>query len=643
MRKTRLEAASRRESTQPPSRVATSAAAPDTALGTTTGLAVSGKGYTNELPAKNSTKQSATSAPRTTLQVKEEQLLPAEAEEAGPPPGIWENPIPYRPRPPGPTSADQQRRLTRTATPVRFDPKQGNGPLPATPSFLPTTPEPSSDRPTSTAGVHSPPMSPPEAPLGTWGNPAPLVPSRAITALGGKRRYSTALSTDQEAVVSRKAAKGRRLASPEGPALSMKPIEPVEPALAPFRIRPTWVTAPPDLQPTAPTLPTPPLPPEASIDAHVDHIANGEQAVSSPLKAPSDDPLLLNSASGKSPVSEVEEVVEEDRCQVRNNTAPILHPAVSDLRPSPAPSASSSIMEIPGEDIKPIIARKKKFERPPHIRRLVWFNMSEAEQAAEAAREAQASAGTTDAPSLEPAEVPSASIIEAPPLGQPGMLLPAENSLIFPEEIQPGGTFQNATPTEVVVSYTPSRATSANGEKLSKAEWMTTVYEDGASDVEIVLDAASETSTYNGNMTDAERERYYRDHYNSSQVPPDNRRGVARRHFNCTATDEWNLKSPTYTKNNLLHMTIISIMFAAKEGVAGEIPISNTVDPDHAPPELEFEYSNEMLYGPRVPDPELGLGCRCDGPCNENDLGCSCLRRQQLYFYNMGTGFAYNQ
>ena len=58
---------------------------------------------------------------------------------------------------------------------------------------------------------------------------------------------------------------------------------------------------------------------------------------------------------------------------------------------------------------------------------------------------------------------------------------------------------------------------------------------------------------------------------------------------------------------------------------------------------MEFEYSNEMLYGQDVPDPELGLGCGCDGPCDPYSTTCLCVKRQRLYTYDVPlSGFAYD-
>jgi len=79
------------------------------------------------------------------------------------------------------------------------------------------------------------------------------------------------------------------------------------------------------------------------------------------------------------------------------------------------------------------------------------------------------------------------------------------------------------------------------------------------------------------------------------------------------------------------------------EPEASEIKVVNEVDMESIPPNFEFQYSNQMLYHESVPDPELGLGCGCDGTCSENSKSCSCLKRQELYHYKTGTGFAYDQ
>jgi len=623
--------------------------------------------------------------------VKAEPLSVSQEEEAmRSAPGTWGNPIPYKP-----PAAN-----TMNPVPVRMS---NPNPKPSPPTFT-ILHKPSSINRISPQISLSAPVSPVQPPLGSWGNPAPLVPENAIAGLGNKRRPSPSDPAEEEAVNSRKAAKSRRINPVDAPATLGIPTEPSVLLPVPSRpARPTWVTAPTNPPPPPPSAPSPFLPP-----TFTDAVDDPEElTISSPIEPPSDDPLLLNATRSVSLEREAEETVEEHRYNVdlpmpfaaaidsglaaklvattpRDSPmadadrkvydvsgtpdltetealtpsrtlagtlhaaslmrtfeapSPPLIPAISSLRPSPAPSASSSIVEVSREDVKPIIERKKKYIRPNHIRRLEWFQMPEAKQAEEAAKE---TARLAIMSLTAPANTTSSNIV--PPIVPSPTTSTRVNSSSShrPEamQISAGVRVPPPTPSPVLNS---SRAASTNRDKLSRIEWTTVVYEDGASDVEIILDTASEGSNYDGTMTDTERDRYYAEHYDSTQIPPEERRGVARRHFNCTATDEWNLKSPTYTKNNLLHMTIISIMFAAKEGVAGEIPISNTVDPDHAPPELEFEYSNEMLYGPRVPDPELGLGCACDGPCSENDLGCSCLKRQQLYFYNMGSGFAYNK
>lgn len=180
--------------------------------------------------------------------------------------------------------------------------------------------------------------------------------------------------------------------------------------------------------------------------------------------------------------------------------------------------------------------------------------------------------------------------------------------------------------------------------RASRAEWRRIVEEDGASDVEILLDTDADSHPSSASMTDVERDLNHKHLYDVTQIPPPDRRGEARRHFDSTVVDEWNALYENLSKKPALHRMIVSSYFHSKEPDSSEIPIHNEVDSEGVPPELEFEYSNDMLYGPDVPDPEKGLGCGCEGPCDEKSKTCSCLRRQQLYFYGLENlrGFAYN-
>lgn len=130
------------------------------------------------------------------------------------------------------------------------------------------------------------------------------------------------------------------------------------------------------------------------------------------------------------------------------------------------------------------------------------------------------------------------------------------------------------------------------------------------------------------------------------EQPPPERRGVVRRELNTHEVDRWNKILPYLTSNPALHRTIFqSWMLELSNGElqAPEIQVYNDVDDEGAPPDMEFEYSNDMLYHEDVPDPELGPGCSCEGPCDPASKTCSCLKRQELYSYGLVKGFAYDQ
>lgn len=132
------------------------------------------------------------------------------------------------------------------------------------------------------------------------------------------------------------------------------------------------------------------------------------------------------------------------------------------------------------------------------------------------------------------------------------------------------------------------------------------------------------------------------------EQPPDELRGKARREVGNEIT-EYNLVMRNLTNNPELQCEVfagyIGQATAHDEPFAPEIRVVNKVDHPGKPPAFEFVYSNEMLYHSGVPDPELGTGCDCEGPCDPNSQTCSCVKRQELYFYNLPglSGFAYDE
>ncbi|KAI9632776.1 uncharacterized protein MKK02DRAFT_41086 [Dioszegia hungarica] len=130
--------------------------------------------------------------------------------------------------------------------------------------------------------------------------------------------------------------------------------------------------------------------------------------------------------------------------------------------------------------------------------------------------------------------------------------------------------------------------------------------------------------------------------------PPDRYRGVALRHVSTEMVDQWNMMLPQLTHKPALHRLIFQQIMAdahaTTEPYAGEIFVTNSAGSVDAAPEIQYQYGNEVMYHPGVPDPDTGTGCGCVGPCNPNDGGCRCVRRQELYFAIIGmTGFAYNE
>jgi hypothetical protein len=194
-------------------------------------------------------------------------------------------------------------------------------------------------------------------------------------------------------------------------------------------------------------------------------------------------------------------------------------------------------------------------------------------------------------------------------------------------------------PAPIIIDY-PER-------DMERQEWRRIVIEDGESDIEILLDKVRPGKPRN--IRDEVVESVYKDAYDTGtqslvvEQPPEHLRAVAKRNFDSGTIDAINHLKPTMTPNPRLHRMIFEALLAQSELESGGIPVVNTIDAEGAPPDFEFECSNEILYHPEVPDPELGLGCHCEGPCNPADRSCTCLRRQELYSITVGQkGFAYD-
>lgn len=150
--------------------------------------------------------------------------------------------------------------------------------------------------------------------------------------------------------------------------------------------------------------------------------------------------------------------------------------------------------------------------------------------------------------------------------------------------------------------------------------------------------------------------------------PPDEYRDRnVVRYFKTDWIDKYNKAKPLFTTNPGLHRNMFQQFMAGSTGGSepGAKEIRVVVEPntngngnngggraggggsseeDSSVPEMEYQYGNHMMYHQDVPDPDTGMGCGCVGPCDPDDKGCRCLRRQELYFYDTKlTGFAYHE
>lgn len=180
---------------------------------------------------------------------------------------------------------------------------------------------------------------------------------------------------------------------------------------------------------------------------------------------------------------------------------------------------------------------------------------------------------------------------------------------------------------------------------MSRKEWRDIVETEGETDVEALLDDERDEWELSGLYGRADDQVVRARSQNGALAqPPPERRGIAIRDFDTKWIDMWNKRHPTLTRNPALHREIFANFLHAADTGAPEMYVYNDVDQEGAPPDLEFQFSNDMLYHRDVPDPELGKGCGCQGPCDPRNQSCSCLRRQEAYYYNLGMkGFAYDK
>lgn len=304
-----------------------------------------------------------------------------------------------------------------------------------------------------------------------------------------------------------------------------------------------------------------------------------------------------------------------------------------DLNRSRASSSGDSIEEIPADIAKAHIA----FSRPPATR-----------------PDASLSANTEITPAAEKRVlrkslngIARGNVIPEPVVGRPSRLKieakERSDSASSSNSGSPSKRQSNRLATKGLVPvYNFTKNTS------SYISWRQTVEMDGESDVEALLSPPSQAeSSGSSSMTLDGVERTINKIFTIpiiDSAPPPERRSMALRKFDTRLIDDWNEKSPRMTHNPALHRLIFeSYIDECVQGDEPEIKVYNNVDFESIPPHFEFQYSNEMLYHSSVPEPELGLGCDCEGKCSESSTTCSCLKRQRLYNYTIVEDFAYDE
>lgn len=308
-----------------------------------------------------------------------------------------------------------------------------------------------------------------------------------------------------------------------------------------------------------------------------------------------------------------------------------------DLNRSRASSSGDSIEEIPADIAKAHIA----FSRPPATTSTIR-------------PDASLSATTEMTPAAEKRVlrkslngIARGNVIPEPVVGRPSRLKieakERSDSASSSSSGSPSKRQSNRLATKGLVPvYNFTKNTS------SYISWRQTVEMDGESDVEALLSPPSQAeSPGSSSMTLDGVERTINKIFAIpiiDSAPPPERRSMALRKFDTRLIDDWNEKSPRLTHNPALHRLIFeSYIDECVQGDEPEIKVYNDVDFESIPPHFEFQYSNEMLYHSSVPEPELGLGCDCEGKCSESSTTCSCLKRQRLYNYTIVEDFAYDE
>lgn len=341
---------------------------------------------------------------------------------------------------------------------------------------------------------------------------------------------------------------------------------------------------------------------------------------------PSNDAMEVDTAdkSEMSPV-DIENGEAGGKVETPENPSQHVDSGSPNLGRSSAASAPGSIGNVfapaqPNEDASSTAIPEWRPVKPPGMDTLHWLRMQK--QLRKVRQNSSASA-----PGLSPST-------SAPEVA----LKPADGPSV-------GGAASEGPVEETTTRPSISRFTSEL--TMSRDAWRRVVDEDGGSEVENLL-FSSDTSPPSTGPSQEQADTHLGDLHSRlddpTQVPPEARRGVARRTFDSYAIDRWNGMLPNLTQNAALHRAVFEMYIQEKELESGSIGVVNTVDHDGAPPDMEFEYANEMMYSRSVPDPEKSLGCACDGPCDPTSKSCSCVRRQELYFYGLQdlAGFAYD-
>jgi hypothetical protein len=180
----------------------------------------------------------------------------------------------------------------------------------------------------------------------------------------------------------------------------------------------------------------------------------------------------------------------------------------------------------------------------------------------------------------------------------------------------------------------PSNLTPSSPDPENENEWM--------------LHGEKDTTTFVRNTSGP---RTPRAALTKAEEPPPGFKGKARRQPNEECRQflwEWNNSKDRLSDNPELHSAIFQAFAGMsishdnmQEADAPEVTVDTSAK---AAPPFEFFYSNDVMYHPDVPEPELGAGCGCEGPCDPNNDRCLCAKRQSLYFYTTGLqGFNYDK